>query len=78
MLNKSEVACKLSEASDGYILEMRQAVEKAFKHDASLTDELKATFQQFNQDGLYYGTDIYTDWVEWRAMLRQEAAHRGL
>jgi hypothetical protein len=78
MSSKSNVADRLTESSDNYIKDMLNAVENAFKHDAGLSEEQKVQFQQFQQDGVYYGTDIFSDWTEWREMLKREAERRGL
>ena len=78
MSNKIEVVERLSKVSDNYIKDMLQATVKAFKNDESLSEEQKVQFQQFDQDGVYYGTDIYSDWSEWREMLQYEAVRRNL
>lgn len=77
-MNKNEVAKNLKNASDNYVKEMLLAVRNAFENDAGLSDAQKVKFQQFDQNGVYYGTDIYSDWTEWRAMLNDEADRRGL
>ncbi len=78
MSNKPEIADRLSKTSDNYIRDTLTAVEDAFEHDAELSDEQKVMFEQSNQDGVYYGTDIYSDWSEWREMLKHEAKRRGI
>ncbi|MBU2889923.1 hypothetical protein [Celeribacter halophilus] len=78
MSNKSEVADRLSKVSDNYIKDMLHATETAFEHDESLSEDQKVRFQQFDQDGVYYGTDIYSDWSQWREMLQHEAVRRNL
>lgn len=78
MKDKKQAEDRLSEVSDNYIRLCYQALKDAFKHDAGLTDEQKRQFQQFGQDGVYYGTDIFSDWTEWEKMLRREIERRGL
>lgn len=78
MAQKTEVAERLKNVSDSYILNLLTATEKAFAHDKSLSDEQKHLFEQGLEDGVYYGTDIYSDWVEWRDLLATEALRRGL
>ncbi len=78
MPDKKRVEEMLAKVSDNYIAECYRAVEKAFKHDASLSGDQKSLFQQFEQDGVYYGTDIYSDWAEWKDMLQREIESRNL
>lgn len=78
MSQKAEVAERLIKASDNYIRDVLNATKNAFSHDKSLSDEQKHLFEQGLQDRVYYGTDIYTDWAEWRELLTAEAQRRGL
>jgi hypothetical protein len=78
MSNKISVEDRLSKVSNNYIKDMLVSVRKAFEHDAELTEEQKVQFQYYDQDGAYYGTDVYSDWKEWREMLEYEAERRGL
>lgn len=77
-MNKNDIAENLKNVSDNHIKEMLSAVRNAFENDAGLSDAEKVKFQQFDQEGVYYGTDIYSDWTEWRGMLNHEADRRGL
>ena len=78
MTKKAEVAERLTKVSDNYIRDVLTATNKAFANDDSLSEEEKRLFEQGLADGVYYGTDIYTDWVEWRVLLTAEAQRRGL
>jgi hypothetical protein len=69
---------RLTNLSDGAIKDLYASVEKAFEHDASLSQEEKEMFQQFGQDGVYYGTEEFPDWPIWRDALKQELTHRRL
>jgi hypothetical protein len=77
-MNKDEVANRLRKASDTYIKKMIAAVSAAYQHDSRLSDQQKERFQQFGQDGVYFGTDVFSDWTEWSEMLKQEADRRGM
>jgi|LULU01.1.fsa_nt_gb hypothetical protein len=78
MTQKAEVAERLTKVSDNYIRDVLKATNEAFAHDESLSGEQKRLFDQGLQDGVYYGTDIYADWAEWRELLTAEAQRRGL
>ena len=78
MADRKQVEEMLAKVSDNYIKNCFEAVNNAFKHDAELTEEQKKKFEQFGQDGVYYGTDIYSDWTEWQEMLRSEIERRNL
>lgn len=78
MTPKAEVEERLTKVSDSYIRDVLKATNRAFAHDEGLTDEQKRLFEQGLQEGVYYGTDIYSDWAEWRELLTAEAQNRGL
>ena len=78
MSDKTDTAEKLAKVSDNYIKEMYLSVKRAFEHDSELTDEEKQRFQGFQNDGVYYGTDIFSDWTEWKGMLEFEVQRRKL
>ena len=77
-MGKNETAENLTKVSDNYVKEMYAAVKKAFEHDSELTEEEKQRFQNFHNDGVYYGTDIFSDWSEWKDMLEFEVQRREL
>ena len=78
MPDRKQVEAMLAKVSDNYLKECYGAVQNAYKHDAALTDDQKRQFEQFQQDGVYYGTDIYSDWAEWKEMLNSEIERRNL
>ena len=78
MTDRKKIEEKLRKVSNNYVKNCYQALQKAFQHDAALTDGQKRQFEQFKQDGVYYGTDIYSDWSEWEKMLRSEIERRNL
>lgn len=78
MADKTETAERLAKASDNYIKEMYRSVKKAFENDSELTKEEKQRFQIYHDEGVYYGTDIFSDWTEWKGMLEFEVQRRKL
>ena len=78
MTDRKQVEEMLAKVSDNYIRNCYKAVKNAFEHDVELTEDQKIEFEQFGQDGAYYGTDIYSDWTEWEIMLRHEVERRNL
>ena len=78
MTDRKQVEEILEKVSDDYIKKCFSAVQNAFEHDSALTDAQKKQFEQFGQDGVYFGTDIYSDWKEWEEMLRKEIKRRNL
>lgn len=78
MRDRKQAEEMLAKVSDDYIKNCFLAVKNAFAHDSELTDAQKRQFEQFGQDGVYFGTDIYSDWNEWEEMLRKEIERRNL
>lgn len=77
MLDRKQAEEVLTKVSEKYLKDCYRTVQNAFKHDAALTDDQKRQFERFQQDGIYYGTDIFSDWAEWKEILRSEIERRN-
>lgn len=78
MTQRNEVAERFTKVPDNYIREALKATNQTFAYYAGLSDEQKRLLDQGIHDGVYCGTDIHSDWTEWRKPLTAEASRRGL